>query len=76
MVGLIVIFLGIFVGFRGYKRIDRLRKYEFEHTTDGGVVQFDSYENSKKHESGKAIGKIIIYAGILIFWIGLFMLLL
>ncbi|WP_297336636.1 hypothetical protein [Algoriphagus sp.] len=70
MVGFIITFLGAYLAFRGYKMLDLLKKYEFENTTQGGVVEFDSYEKSKKHESKKVIGRIIFFAGISVFWIG------
>lgn len=47
--GLLVLFIGIFLITSGLRSVRELRKYEFENTTDGGVVQFDSYEESRRH---------------------------
>ncbi|MFC3416348.1 hypothetical protein [Algoriphagus hitonicola] len=70
MIGFIIILLGGYIASRGYKKLDLLKKYEFENTTQGGVVEFDSYEKSKNHESKKAMGRITFFAGIIVFWIG------
>lgn len=70
MFGFILILIGGYIAFRGYKKLDLLKKYEFENTTQGGVVEFDSYEKSKNHESKKVTGRVIFFAGIIVFWIG------
>ena len=71
MLGFIIILLGGYIAYRGYKKLDLLKKYEFENTSQGGVVEFESYEKSKNHESKKVIGRITFFAGIIAFWIGL-----
>ena len=35
--------------FHFYKKLENLKKYEFENRSSGGVVGFNSYEDSKKH---------------------------
>jgi len=44
----------IYLGINSSKTYNLLRKYEFENRTEGGVVQFACYEDSKKHESRRA----------------------
>lgn len=70
MFGFIILLLGGYIAYRGYKKLDLLKKYEFENTTQGGVVEFESYEKSKTHESKKVIHRIVFFFGILVFWIG------
>lgn len=43
------------LAFYFHKQLDALRRYEFENTTAGGVVQFQSYEASKRHERLKQV---------------------
>jgi hypothetical protein len=62
---------------KGKKRLRDLRKYEFEHRTAGGVVQFKTFEDSEEHARGYAatavgggigclfmIGVIVTFAGV------------
>jgi hypothetical protein len=49
------------------KASDKIRKYEFEHRTSAGVVEFESYEAAKKHRYEESlIGARISVAGLLI----------
>jgi hypothetical protein len=38
------------IAYSYYKKVVALRKYEFENRTDGGVVKFESFEASRKHD--------------------------
>jgi hypothetical protein len=40
------------------KRMRALKKYEFEHRTDGGVVQFSSFEASEEHNRQKRAAQL------------------
>lgn len=69
---ILLLILGAGTTYTGYKIIDNRRKYEFKNRTDGGVVKFKDWQATKKHhaimKSGKAIGSI----GVLIFFAGIF----
>jgi len=41
--------VGFLIAWRALRVAKRLKKYEFEHTTHGGVVQFETFEDSIKH---------------------------
>jgi hypothetical protein len=41
----------------------KLEKYEFEHRTSGGVVQFPRYEDSVAHESKKKLANMAMNFG-------------
>lgn len=50
----------------------RLDKYEFENTTDGGVVEFRSYFHSKLHDTSAMLAYLLKYAAYIMVVIGLF----
>lgn len=56
-----VIVLGIVVVlFRGCRRAEReLDKYEFQHTTDGGVVQFADFETAERHRKRRNRNRVV-----------------
>ena len=47
-----------------------LKRYEFDNTTAGGVVEFSSFEASQAHERKQALQKVIANIGYLVFVIG------
>ena len=77
MPGIIQLLLGItciiggiaIVGFRYYLSY-RLRKYEFENRTDGGVIQFKSFRAATGHGLSKRFVNLVSVLGALIFGLG------
>jgi hypothetical protein len=62
------------IAYRGLRNLD---KYEFENTTDGGVIEFSSYEASVSHSRKKFLyglcllgGFLLVALGVLIFVLG------
>jgi hypothetical protein len=53
---------------------DEIGRYEFEHRTSGGVVQFESYEASKQHEQRRNQVAAKRLRAVLGIWIALAML--
>ncbi|HDZ15506.1 MAG TPA: hypothetical protein ENH60_11500 [Pricia sp.] len=50
---------------------EKLRRYEFENRTSGGVVQFESYEHSKSHAHKMRRAIFINNFGAFFFLVGL-----
>ncbi len=48
------------------KRI-KMNKYEFEHRTTGGVIQFDSYGEAKMHFSLKSVIPLVWWIALIVF---------
>ena len=44
---------GIALAVYGYRQLDALKRYDFEHRTAGGVVEHQSYESAKAHNRAK-----------------------
>ncbi len=49
LAGVLLILPGYLTSFKRKKEYRELRKYEFEHRTAGGVVQFKTFEDSEEH---------------------------
>jgi hypothetical protein len=52
-VAVILFPLGLLIVWRAQRALLRLKKYEFEHRTAAGV-QFETFEDSRKHKSKRA----------------------
>ena len=52
------------------KRI-KMNRYEFEHRTTGGVIQFDSYGEAKVHFALKGILRLVWWVSLIVFVLGL-----
>ncbi len=66
-IGAVVTALGAFLLVRAIGTVRRLRRYEFEHRTDGGVVQFDSFEAAERHRKREYLATHVLYpAGIVL----------
>lgn len=50
-----------------------ISKYEFDNTTDGGVVQFESYEAAQQHQLKRQGGGCLLTAGMMLLVVGLVM---
>ena len=54
----------------GYK-LYRMSKYEFEHRTVGGVVEFQSYGAAKAHFFFKGILRLVLVVSVIAFILGM-----
>ncbi len=71
-IGLLVTLLGLYMLRRGWRVQRELDRYEFEHRTDGGVVQFEAYEDAVRHHRRRVVAMKFLYPfGVLITLIGL-----
>lgn len=50
MIGLLFMAIGGVTLWLASRTYHELKKYEFENRTGGGTVQFDTYEDSRRHE--------------------------
>ena len=69
---LLFIFIAGAFGYLGYKLMYNRPKYQLERTTTGRTVKFMDYVESKRHERFKLYGKLIIFIGVLILGVGIF----
>ena len=53
IISCVLIGLGTWLVWSGSKNLRMLEKYEFENRTEGGVVQFNDFEASERHENKK-----------------------
>ena len=65
LVGLILSVGGGAIFLKGYRLTRQLEKYEFEHRTDGGVVGFDTFEESRRHEWKHTWARVVLIVGVL-----------
>jgi hypothetical protein len=49
-----------------FKRI-KMNKFEFEHRTTGGVIQFDSYGASRAHFALKGVLRVVWWISLIVF---------
>ncbi len=59
-----ILALSIFLAVTGFRGVRRLNRYEFENRTDGGVVQFESYDASIRHTRRQMLYSVIAQAGL------------
>lgn len=45
----------------------KMNKYEFEHRTTGGVIQFDTYGEAKVHFALKGILRLVWWISLIVF---------
>jgi len=57
--------LGVLIMWRAARALRRLKKYEFENRSDGGVVGFNSYDASRKHSRKKMLAGCAVNLAIL-----------
>jgi len=50
--------LGCYALYKGIKWKNECDRYAFENTTDGGVLQFKSFEDSKKYNQKRNLSKM------------------
>ena len=63
---------GVLLFMRSKKNAQKLEKYEFEHRTAGGVVQFDAYEDALRHKREKAATNLLANFALLLIFFGVF----
>lgn len=71
-----LLFLGIAMCVGAFRWKRKLEKYEFENRTDGGVVQFGSFEKSKAHERAWGMVDLLNRFGIVAIIVSVIMLVL
>lgn len=62
-IGALITLLGGYMVVRGWRSMKALDKYEIEHRTPGGVVEFDSHEAAIRHQRAKYIAYNVLYCG-------------
>ena len=67
--GCIILSAGIFMVIKGRKKTKLLEKYEHEHRSSDGSIQFKNIESSRTHGANKNLYRVIIIMG---FFTGLF----
>jgi hypothetical protein len=60
-IGAVILALGVFVLVKAIGTVRRLRRYEFEHRTDGGVVQFETFDAAERHRKREYLATHILY---------------
>ena len=68
---MLILVIGVALGYLGYKLKYTKPNYQFEKTTTGRTVKFLDYNESKRYERNKIIGILILSLSIVIFGIGL-----
>jgi hypothetical protein len=69
--GVLIMLIGVVLGYIGYKLKYTKPKYQFEKTTTGHTVKFLEYSESKRYERNKVFGILIISLSIVIFGMSL-----
>jgi hypothetical protein len=62
--------LSLFLLLAVNRRFRELSRYEFDHRTSGGVIEFDSFDASQEHAKAKrlcSVGAKVTLLGVLIF---------
>lgn len=70
MIGGLIFLGGLVLLIAGIRRAREIAKYEFENRTSGGVVQFESFEDSNRHGRRRALTQVMITSGFLLTAIG------
>ncbi len=68
----LVLVLGIFISIKAFQNLRKKAKYEFENRRGGGVVGFNSYEESVRHKRSKSFNGCLLTVGILTILISFF----
>ena len=68
---MLIILIGVALGYLGYKLKYTKPNYQLEKTTTGRTVKFLDYNESKRYERNKVVGILILALSIVIFGVGL-----
>jgi hypothetical protein len=68
---MLIVLIGMVLGYLGYKLKYTKPNYQFEKTTTGRTVKFLDYNESKRHVRNRIIGILILSVGIAILGVGL-----
>ena len=68
---MLILVIGVALGYLGYKLKYTKPNYQFEKTTTGRTVKFLDYNESKRYERNKVIGILILSVSIVILGVGL-----
>ena len=68
---MLIIFVGVALGYLGYKLKYTKPNYQLEKTTTGRTVKFLDYNESKRYKRNKVVGILILALSIVIFGVGL-----
>ena len=69
--GILIILIGLALGYFGYKLKYTKPRYQFEKTTSGRTVKFLDYSESKRYERNIVSGILLISLSIMILGIGI-----
>jgi hypothetical protein len=68
---MLIVLIGMALGYLGYKLKYTKPNYQFEKTTTGRTVKFLDYNESKRYVRNKIIGILILSVSIVILGVGL-----
>jgi hypothetical protein len=68
---MLIVLIGMVLGYLGYKLKYTKPNYQFEKTTTGRTVKFLDYNESKRYVRNKIIGILILSVSIVILGVGL-----
>ncbi len=68
---MLIVLIGMVLGYLGYKLKYTKPNYQFEKTTTGRTVKFLDYNESKRYGRNKIIGILILSVSIVILGVGL-----
>ena len=71
MAGFIVTISGLIIAVSSGRKLYKMSKYEFEHRTVGGVIEFRSYGAANAHFFLKGILRLVLIISILAFLFGM-----
>jgi hypothetical protein len=63
LTGAFITLIGCYMVVRGWRSMKALDRYEFEHRTSNGVIEFDTHEDAIRHQRKKYIAYNVLYCG-------------
>jgi hypothetical protein len=66
-----VTFISLILAVAAAVQLIRMSKYEFEHRTVGGVIEFNSYGAAKMHFALKGVLRLVLTVSIIAFLLGM-----
>ncbi len=71
LIGSLFLLIGIFMVTKAYKKTKALKKYEFENSSSGGEVIFDSKASSRTHTANRNLYRVIGVFGFFVDLLGI-----